>query len=197
MAIVLLIHPLLRRLYNIVYSLPNASQNPVPAPKTETTKHEDIVSADHRSIQRISFDLYFALIFLAILHGFSALKILVILYINFKIATSLPKGYIPAATWIFNIGVLFVNEFCHGYHYASVAKAFLPFSATASKWGTHLDNYGGLIPRWEIFFNFTILRLISFNMDYCWSLDRSRSSSPVEVRQCSFPHFPLFCTSAN
>jgi protein-cysteine N-palmitoyltransferase HHAT len=184
MAIVVLVHPLLRRVYNAVSPLPSqkSSPNSVPTAKAENTKQEALASAHDRFIQRTSFDLYFALVFLAVLHGFSALKILLILYINFKIATKLPKEYIPPITWIFNIGILFVNEFCHGYHYASIAKNVFPFSAPASNWGTYLDSYGGLIPRWEILFNFTILRLISFNIDYYWSLDRSRSSSPVEVR---------------
>ena len=48
-------------------------------------------------------------------------------------------------------------------------------------WGRWLDSFGGLLSRWEILFNLTVLRMISFNMDYYWSLDR-RSYSPVEVR---------------
>jgi D-alanyl-lipoteichoic acid acyltransferase DltB (MBOAT superfamily) len=43
--------------------------------------------------------------------------------------------------------------------------------------------------RWEILFNITILRLISFNLDYYWSLDR-RSGSPIEVPPSPYP-FPL------
>lgn len=186
MAIVVLLHPLLRRIYNLAFPIRNPTPNPDKNPKAANTSQDSVISADERFIQRTSFDLYFALIFLAVLHGFSALKILFILYINFKIATRLSKEYIPAVTWVFNIGILFVNEFCHGYHYASIAGTLFPFSASASAWGKHFDKYGGLIPRWEILFNFTILRLISFNMDYYWSLDRSRSSSPVEVR-LSFP----------
>lgn len=182
MAIVLLAHPLLRRVYNFLRPIPSTNQNVNPPAKAETTQHESPISADFRSVQRTTFDLYFALIFLTVLHGFSAPKILFILYINFNIATRIPKQQIPAATWIFNIGILFVNEFCHGYHYTGIAKTLLPSSKSAFDWANQLDNYGGLIPRWEILFNFTILRLISFNMDYCWSLDRSRSSSPIEVR---------------
>lgn len=182
MAIVVLVHPLLRRFYNTIFALPSQASRSGPTAKTETPKQEPVLSANYRFLQRTSFDLYFALIFLAVLHGFSALKILLILYINFQITTRSPKEYIPATTWISNIGILFVNEFCHGYPYASVAKTILPFSATASGLGTYLDDHGGLIPRWEILFNFTVLRLISFNIDYYWSLDRSRSSSPVEVR---------------
>jgi protein-cysteine N-palmitoyltransferase HHAT len=192
MAAVVLLHPVLRRFYNTIFPLPSASQKATPSAKDETTKQGPLTPADTRFIQRTSFDLYFALIFLAVLHGFSTLKILLILYINFKIATKLPKESIPTATWTFNIGILFVNEFCHGYHYVSVAKALFPFSASASSWGEYFDSYGGLIPRWEILFNFTILRLISFNMDYYWSLDRSRSSSPVEVHHIPTSSSPFY-----
>jgi len=51
-----------------------------------------------------------------------------------------------------------------------------------SNFGHTLDSYGGLIPRWEVLFNFTILRLISFNLDYYWSLN-TRTSSPLEKKQ--------------
>ena len=31
------------------------------------------------------------------------------------------------------------------------------------------DAYSGIYPRWHIGFNITMLRLISFNMDYYWA----------------------------
>lgn len=92
----------------------------------------------------------------------------------------------PLATWIFNIGILFANELCRGYPYARIAAMLLPpqtsqaGSSFDSNWGTRLDNYGGLIPRWEVLFNITVLRLISFNFDYLWSLEH-RAVSPIEV----------------
>jgi hypothetical protein len=142
-------------------------------------------AADARLNQRISFDLVFSVIFLAALHGFSTLKILAILYANYCIGTKLPRAYVPAATWIFNVGTLFANEFSKGYSYSTIFGTFLPSTLSekgesTSNFGHTLDNYGGLIPRWEVLFNFTILRLISFNLDYYWSTSRG-SSSPLEV----------------
>jgi len=131
-----------------------------------------------RLAQRISYDFIFATIFLFVLHGTSAFKVFLILYVNYTLATSLSKSYIPAATWIFNISILFANEVCSGYPYSRIAQ-LVPFGASAG-WGTWLESYGGLIPRWEILFNITALRLISFNLDYYWSLEQ-RGSSPVEV----------------
>lgn len=119
------------------------------------------------------------------LHGISAAKVFLILYVNFQLATGLPRQYVPAATWVFNIAILFANELCHGYPLADFAAMLLPPQTSAAgekpgNWGTWLDSYGGLIPRWEILFNVCVLRLISFNFDYYWSLDR-RAISPVEV----------------
>lgn len=47
-------------------------------------------------------------------------------------------------------------------------------------WGAWLDSYGGLVARWEVLFNITILRLISFNLDYYWSIDK-RGANGLEV----------------
>lgn len=144
-------------------------------------------AAQARLEQRISFDVPFSALFLVALHGFSAFKIIAILYINYSIAKKLPREYLPAATWIFNVGILFANELSKGYSYASVFAVFLPAPPVSEKqelsrnFGHTLDSYGGLIPRWEVLFNFTVLRLISFNLDYYWSLN-ARAGSPVEVR---------------
>jgi hypothetical protein len=118
------------------------------------------------------------------LHGVSALKIIFILYVNYHVAMSLPRKYVGIATWVFNMGVLFSNELCHGYRFAdlSVLLSSTPINANASL-GAKLDSYGGLIPRWEIFFNITVLRLISYNFDYIWMLDRGTSNA-IEV--CRF-----------
>jgi len=133
--------------------------------------------------QRLSFDIPFAIIFLIALHGFSIFKIVGILYINYSIAKRLPRPYVPAATWIFNVGILFANDLCNGYSYGTLFSYFLPssnVSGNRDNLGHVLDSYGGLVPKWAVLFNFTVLRLISFNLDYYWSLG-SRGSSLLEV----------------
>lgn len=179
MAIVLAIHPLLRKLYDRVYQVEVAG---VQA-NGHTTKASNPQSfdADRRSQQRTSYDLYFALLFLTALHGVSIFKVLLILHINYNIGTHLPKAWIPPATWIFNIAILFANELGHGYPLSDIVSKAMPFSDSAIAWAKALDSWGGLVPRWEILFNVTVLRLIAFNMDYYWSLDH-RAGSPVEVR---------------
>lgn len=149
--------------------------------------------------QRIRFDYYFALGFIIALHGVSAIKVLAILSINYKIAKSLPRAYVPAATWIFNICTLFANELGGGYPLERIAASVAGKAGVSGTsetalvmWGRYLDSLGGLMPRWEILFNITVLRLISFNMDYYWSVNY-RSSSPIEVKftaQALLAHCP-------
>ena len=149
-------------------------------------------TVDSRLNQRISFDVGFSILFLLALHGISALKVLAILCINYSIAKHVKREYMPAVTWVFNIGILFTNELAEGYPFGRIANVILPGppslddsvgATSTANWGTVLDRYGGLIPRWEILFNVTVLRLISFNLDYFWSLYRN-DGSPVEVCDC-------------
>jgi protein-cysteine N-palmitoyltransferase HHAT len=188
MGALLIFHPLLRRLYNSTV-FPTTSRTRSSRPTLE--------EADERLNQRTSFDFGFAIIFLLALHGISAFKILAILYVNYQIATVAPRKSVPITTWVFNIGILFANELFSGYKLTSLAtfithspggSLIAPESSLVS-WAKWLDSLGGIMSRWEILFNITILRLISFNLDYYWSLDR-RSYSPLEVRPAPLA-FPL------
>ncbi|KAL9479897.1 hypothetical protein ACSS6W_004683 [Trichoderma asperelloides] len=130
--------------------------------------------------QRATFDFAFAIIFIVILHGISAFKILTILAINYQIATKLPRHQVPTATWIFNVGTLFANELTMGYRLQLLANWVGPPWGPLAHWGYWLDNWGGIMKRWDILFNITILRLISFNLDYYWSIDK-RHVNTLEV----------------
>lgn len=137
--------------------------------------------------QRMQFDFWFGLVFITALHGVSALKVLAILYINFRIGKDVPRPYVPAATWTFNICILFANELCGGYPLERIAKILVPGSGSTAEesvllvqWGQAVDGLGGLMPRWEVLFKVTVLRLISFNMDNYWSVDYP-AASPIEV----------------
>ncbi|EHY57874.1 Membrane-bound O-acyltransferase GUP1 [Exophiala dermatitidis] len=178
LAALLVVHPLLRRLYERLVikgtSATNGAHAKIPSGKAE---------ADLRLQTRVTFDFYSALVYIAVLNGFSILKILLILYINFKIGTSLTRYLIPALTWIFNIGILFANELAQGYRFSTLFEALAPLLPNAAEWGKFLDAHSGLNPRWEVLFKITVLRMISFNFDHYWSLDRSRAGSPVEKKQ--------------
>lgn len=186
MGLLVIIHPLLRRLYNNLRPVSEMSLGP-DSKVNGNSNYTSTAHGDARMNQRASFDYGFALVFLAALHGFSALKVILILYLNFSIATRLPRQFVPVATWIFNIGTLFANELSDGYKFAKIAHFFssdepgiLEKGTELHNWGTFLDSYGGIMSRWEILFNITVLRLISYNFDYYWSLDR-RAGSPLEV----------------
>lgn len=176
MGLLVVLHPLLRRAYNAL--------RPVRVSKPATPSSRP----DARLEQRISFDLLFSIIFLVVLHGSSAVKVLIILFLNYTLATKLPRPIIPLGTWVGNIALLFANELCHGYPYAKIAEILSPALFGSTNWGVWLDTYRGLIPRWDILFNITVLRMISFNMDYYWSLQQ-RNGSPIEVL-----HSPPHCT---
>ena len=190
--IVMALHPALRKIYERVYPIsrmashgtykmmPNGSKSP---------SDPEYLRADDRLDQRITFDVMFNLLFLIALHGYSAPKVLILIYINFTLATKLNREYVTFTTWLFNIGILFANELGQGYPYSTIVKIFKPSNSPGDEhnanWASYLDSHGGLMPRWEILFNVTVLRLISFNIDYVWAKNRSGSSSPMEVRQLS------------
>jgi protein-cysteine N-palmitoyltransferase HHAT len=193
LALLLILHPLLRRAYDTfwlssVYTGDGQRQKK-RADGALTQGLSSLQAADARLEQRISFDFYVGLIFIAALHGFSALKVLGILYLNYRIARDAPKNWATGMTWAFNIGILFANEFANGYPFGSLFKVILPGAGDDMilvKFGSLLDSYGGLIPRWHVFFKVTILRLISFNMDYLWGAKSERSGSPIEVSKSRF-----------
>jgi hypothetical protein len=177
--LLLIAHPLVRRVYQ---SYANRSKV-----QTKPSGHAVIGAGEAQLEQRMQFDFWFGLVFITVLHGASALKVLAILYINFRIGKDVPRPYVPAITWGFNIFILFANELSVGYPLAPIAKAFAPGSGAAGEqastlvqWAQAVDDLGGLMPRWEVLFKVTVLRLISFNMDNYWSVDYP-ASSPIEV----------------
>ncbi|KAH9930065.1 MBOAT-domain-containing protein [Fomitopsis serialis] len=104
----------------------------------------------------------FSLLMLAGLHGTSMFKILLIVSGNYAIA-KLAKGskLNPLLTWVFNAAVLFANEQNEGYRFGALHPSL-----------EYLDSVPGIYPRWHVSFNITMLRLVSFNMDYYWACNK-------------------------
>ena len=76
---------------------------------------------------RVIFDLFFAFCFLVGVHGFSVLKIFAILTLNYSIAKCMSGSKaLPAVTWIFNIGILFLNEWYDGYRFQHIHPIAAP-----------------------------------------------------------------------
>lgn len=130
----------------------------------------------------IPFFLAFSALYLTGLHGTSIFKILFILTANYWIAkTSKGSRVGPLLTWIFNVLILFGNETYGGYRYASLHPSL-----------AGLDAFRGIYPRWHISFNITMLRLVSFNMDYYWAYNSRRgeddlSSTSTEKQRANTP----------
>ncbi|KAJ6515528.1 MBOAT, membrane-bound O-acyltransferase family-domain-containing protein [Mycena sanguinolenta] len=107
----------------------------------------------------LPFNLGASFVMLIALHGTSAVKILTILTVNYLISKSFGASKSgPICSWIFNVVVLFLNDRYSGYSFRALAPS-LGF----------LDSFEGIYPRWHISFNITMLRLVSFSMDYYWA----------------------------
>ncbi|QSZ29376.1 hypothetical protein DSL72_003890 [Monilinia vaccinii-corymbosi] len=186
LTILVIFHPILRRVYESLKPIPAG----VGSPKLNgITTYVSVAEGNARLQQRAGFDFIFAFIYLSALHGFSVFKIILIAYMNYSLATRLPRKFIPAATWIFNIGTLFANELSDGYRFKSMAQYVSPKGeaglidgALLHSWADWMDYHSGIVPRWEILFNITVLRLISFNLDYYWSLEKGAGSA-LEKKQ--------------
>ncbi|KAG6372194.1 hypothetical protein JVT61DRAFT_7987 [Boletus reticuloceps] len=115
------------------------------------------IPTDNTSL--VPFTNLFAILYLIGLHGTSTLKIFIILTANYYIGKSFAGSRAGLIiTWIFNFLILFANEWNEGYLFSSLHPDLAP-----------LDAFRGIFPRWQISFNITTLRLVSFNMDYYWA----------------------------
>ncbi|KAL9104233.1 MAG: hypothetical protein Q9163_000781 [Psora crenata] len=187
------LHPALRRTFAMLYPvsrMPSQGTYKLMANDSVSPSVPEHLETDSRLDQRITFDFAFGLFFVVVLHGVSAPKVLIILYLNYLLATKLKREYVNTATWMFNIGILFANELSQGYPYmkmVGIINNILPLAksvdAGSISWGSYLDSHGGLMPRWEISFNVTVLRLISFNLDSSWARNNLGSSNAIEKKQ--------------
>ncbi|KAG0254143.1 glycerol transporter [Mortierella polycephala] len=75
-------------------------------------------------LYRAYFFLVFSVLYLYAMHGNSILKIAAIVLINYLIAKSgRDKKWMPIVTWLFNLGVLFMNEAYRGYNFADLHES--------------------------------------------------------------------------
>ncbi|GAA5936100.1 uncharacterized protein JCM15063_002710 [Sporobolomyces koalae] len=148
---------------------------------------------------RSGFILVFSLVMLLALHGTSLVKILAILYVNWRLARmalesegarlGIQREWVPWLTWSFNVACLFLNEIYGGYEFGKLASSL--------SW---LDEHKGLLPRWQIMWNISMLRIVSFNMELYWSTSSTpalttRKDSPPSSEESSRENnysFPLF-----
>ncbi|GMM35135.1 O-acyltransferase [Saccharomycopsis crataegensis] len=145
-------------------------------------------------IEKLTFDMVFGVIFLALAHGMNSLKILihiVICYFAVRLAISMDKKHSGdlnynekfyrcgaiSFIWVYGIAALYIND-----RY----RDFQLFGAISPSLGG-LDKIRGIIHRWDIFYNFTLLRTLSYNMDYIWRYydlkNNIRDSTGIQLKE--------------
>jgi len=142
---------------------------------------------------RTAFLTIFTSIFILALHGTNTLKLLLACYINYAIATKVSSTSYAALTpfliWTWNIGLLFLIHWNEGFAYKDIASGLSWLVSASRKIDKNesaktsvldKDNYNGLLPRWQINYNITMLRLVSFSMDFYWASKASQKEAAVE-----------------
>ncbi|KAF9896809.1 glycerol transporter, partial [Lobosporangium transversale] len=140
--------------------IPSSSFLPLSSSmSTSVSKGFSLLQQPLQPLFRTYFFLMFSLVYLYYMFGNSILKIGAIVIVNYLIA-KMGQGarWMPVATWTFNLIILFLNEAYDGYNFRDFHESLA--------W---LDENRGVNRRWDVHFNFTMLRLVSFNMDYYWS----------------------------
>lgn len=151
------------------------------------------VSSETTHLFLVPFLVTFSTAMLFALHGSSALKVYLILTANYALAKACGGSKAgPVLTWVFNALVLFGNDRYSGYSYAGLHPwlAFMvrlhplltdPADLTSYR---GQDTWKGIYPRWYVSFNITMLRLVSFSMDYYWACNRV-GIPDVSTSRCS------------
>ncbi|KAF7732825.1 glycerol transporter [Apophysomyces ossiformis] len=119
------------------------------------------------------FFLFSSLLIISVIHGANMIKILSIASFSYLIGRITRQSILnPVLTWTFGVGILFLNSYYQGYTFASIHPELA--------W---LDAYQGIQTRWHVLFNFVMLRLVSYNMDYYWQFKQrgisDRSEPPL------------------
>lgn len=111
-----------------------------------------------------------------LIHGLNTVKILAILTVNYAIGRALaPSKAAVLLTWAFALATIFAIEYS-----TAITEALrpLPFVGGFVGLSALCSRYGGLLRRWDVTFKISMLRMISYNMDYHFSF---REYSPIEV----------------
>lgn len=134
------------------------------------------------SVSRTTFDMYTGLLVLFGLHGFNCFKILLHVTVEFFIGRLSNKNRKLSIIllWGYGIGTLFINAKYRKFKFGSL----LPFLS-------FMDSFEGMIERWDVFFNFTLLRMLSFNLDYIAHNQDDRAPPECTKAKTSEDSIPL------
>lgn len=113
--------------------------------------------------RRTTFDLAFGIVYLFALHGTFVVKIALHVVIMYLMATRIPDTKVARISlWIYGVLTLFLNDKLRN----------VPLNIDAIDNGFH-----GIIERWDVFYNFTLLRMLSFGLDHLEKKDNSKSDA--------------------
>ncbi|CCF56973.1 hypothetical protein KAFR_0B06760 [Kazachstania africana CBS 2517] len=129
----------------------------------------------NKTLSKLRFDFIFGLIFLFAAHGVNAVRIIIHILIMHSISHFFKKNKTVAAslTWLYGISTLFINDKYREYPFGNILSILSPLD----------HSFKGIIERWDVFFNFTLLRLLSYNLDYLerWN-SQFMKDTPVETQ---------------
>jgi D-alanyl-lipoteichoic acid acyltransferase DltB (MBOAT superfamily) len=114
----------------------------------------------------------FSTVFLFALFGLSLLKIWALLTIHYLFIKACKSKIGPLFSWIFGVAILFSNHAFQGYRFGVI---------TSLGW---MDGINGIGMNWQTSFNFCVLRMVSFSMDYYWMYTLSPQGD-LHVEKCT------------
>ncbi|GCE99781.1 glycerol transporter [Zygosaccharomyces mellis] len=121
------------------------------------------------SMPKIYFDFVFGVLFVVAAFGVNCLKYFAEILATFAVGNAFkfnPRWAI-LISWAFGVSLLFFNDKYSGYSYGSISPRL-----------SYLDSqFKGLIPRWDVFFNFTLLKMLSYNLDFLEKFQKEQSSN--------------------
>ncbi|RKO98755.1 hypothetical protein CXG81DRAFT_15488 [Caulochytrium protostelioides] len=149
----------------------SSPRRPATAPSAVSRRRDGYAPLDAATVNTdTAFSLMFSLGFLTVFHGASVLKIVVLITLNFAVVRSLRYSRASVAfAWLYGIGMLYANHHFQGYPFGALAAPLAFLDA---------PPFTGITGRWWNFFNFTMLRMISFTMDAQWTLSRHSRARP-------------------
>ncbi|CAR29423.1 ZYRO0G08294p [Zygosaccharomyces rouxii] len=125
-------------------------------------------------ISKVYFDFIFGIAFVVAAFGVNCFKYFAEILITFSIGSAFkfnPRLAI-LLSWTFGISLLFFNQKYSRYSYGSISSIL-----------SCLDGqFQGLIPRWDVFFNFTLLKILSYNMDF---LEKWQEKQSADINNSS------------
>ncbi|KAI9481809.1 glycerol transporter [Coemansia sp. RSA 989] len=113
----------------------------------------------------------FGTLFIMVLSGASIVFIAGLAWGNYFLAKRCAgRRWAPAVFWTYNMLMLFANEHYRGYSFESIAAPLA--------W---LDEWRGILRRWDIMFNLSMLRMVSFAMDYHWRIQQEQKAGAERI----------------